>query len=107
LDKDLLLYLVVNGILIKNFAKKKATISRFQSYLDYVKFIGSESGYNVEIESLRIPSTRNIGIIGRNWNIDLNDEEDLKKIKNNQKNLLSASGFQSFVPKIRNHGSKH
>ncbi|MCJ1251501.1 tRNA(Ser) Um(44) 2'-O-methyltransferase [Trapelia coarctata] len=41
--------------------------SAYSSLCDWVAHLASEVGYVVEKEVLRIPSTRNVGIIGRAW----------------------------------------
>ncbi|MCJ1308745.1 tRNA(Ser) Um(44) 2'-O-methyltransferase [Agyrium rufum] len=41
--------------------------SAYSSLCDWVCHLCSSVGYNVEKEMLRIPSTRNVGIIGRTW----------------------------------------
>ena len=40
--------------------------SAYSSLCDWVSHLASEVGYEVEREMLRIPSTRNVGIVGRN-----------------------------------------
>ena len=44
--------------------------SAYSSLCDWVSHLSIEVGYVVEREMLRIPSTRNVGIIGRAWHPD-------------------------------------
>ncbi|MCJ1401781.1 tRNA(Ser) Um(44) 2'-O-methyltransferase [Xylographa trunciseda] len=41
--------------------------SAYSSLCDWISHLATEMGYVVEKEMLRIPSTRNVGIIGRAW----------------------------------------
>ena len=41
--------------------------SAYSSLCDWVCHLSTEAGYVVEREMLRIPSTRNVGIVGRTW----------------------------------------
>ncbi|KAI0118183.1 hypothetical protein GGR51DRAFT_498409 [Nemania sp. FL0031] len=45
---------------------KSKSSSAYSSLVEWVKEIAHDCGWNVETEMLRIPSTRNTGIIGRN-----------------------------------------
>ncbi|KAJ1654067.1 tRNA(Ser) Um(44) 2'-O-methyltransferase [Dispira simplex] len=45
-------------------------MTRFQTYVEYVKMVMQTCGYHVEEEHLRIPSTKNIALIGRRRTFD-------------------------------------
>ncbi|MCJ1479087.1 tRNA(Ser) Um(44) 2'-O-methyltransferase [Lambiella insularis] len=59
--------------------------SAYSSLCDWVSHLAAEVGYIPEREVLRIPSTRNVGIIGRAWTPDLGNEQNPKNtsVKNN------------------------
>jgi ATP-dependent RNA helicase DHX57 len=62
----------------------------------------------VASEHLRIPSTRNIAILGRYENVPTDPEEVQKwkeEIEENQKKLLEAASYQKFEPKVRKSSS--
>jgi hypothetical protein len=90
----------------KRFTQKKKNMSRYQCYLEYVKMIGEVSGFKVEVEHLRIPSTRNVAHIGRTRTIDPKNPEEVARIAQQQLELLQKSGFVHFVPRFRDQ-SKH
>lgn len=52
----------LNGEKLKTVDSK---LSRYQGYLHYLATIMKVCGYRAEIETLRIPSTKNIALIGR------------------------------------------
>jgi len=85
----------------KKFSKKLEGLSRFMSYVQYIESIGTKSGFSVETEHLRIPSTRNIAQIGRYRNFDINDDNAYQKIQKQQEKLLKDAKFDKFVPKFR------
>ncbi|KAG1075991.1 hypothetical protein G6F42_025560 [Rhizopus arrhizus] len=41
------------------------TVGKYRAYTDYIKDIAVKAGFQVEEDYLRIPSTKNIAIIGR------------------------------------------
>ena len=53
----------LKGLSVRARAKQP---SAYSSLCDWVSHLASEIGYEVEREMLRIPSTRNVGIVGRN-----------------------------------------
>jgi len=89
----------VSGILTKNFQKKSSGLSRFFTYINYIQEIGTKSGFQVQTEHLRIPSTRNIAQIGQYGDFCPKDEHEQVMIQ--QQKLLKAAGFMEFVPKFR------
>jgi len=86
----------------KKFTRRGNNLSRFLTYIEYIKKIGIDCGYNVEVDSLRIPSTRNVALIAKTWNINIEEE----RIKNNIETLLNDSQYRKFVPKFRTHKDK-
>ncbi|KAK6192480.1 hypothetical protein SNE40_003938 [Patella caerulea] len=48
--------------------------SQYQTYLQFVKKVGGACGFNVEEDTLRIPSTKRVCFIGRTRNYDITDE---------------------------------
>ncbi|KAI9246144.1 hypothetical protein EDC94DRAFT_627560 [Helicostylum pulchrum] len=66
------------------------TLGKYRAYTNYIKEIASNVGYHCEEDYLRIPSTKNIAIIGR------------LKQANNPNNKLNRSiqvASQSFIPR--------
>lgn len=89
------------------FTVRTKALSRYEGYLEYVKLLTAQSGYKVEVEHLRIPSTRNISIVGRTRTIDPTNSEDLQKIKEQQEACLVKARFKQFAPRAappKNHG---
>lgn len=89
------------------FTVRTKALSRYEGYLEYVKKLTAESGYKVEVEHLRIPSTRNISIVGRTRTIDPTNSEDVQKIKEQQEACLVKARFKQFAPRAappKNHG---
>eukprot|EP01119_Soliformovum_irregulare_P004420 TRINITY_DN15413_c0_g1_i1.p1 TRINITY_DN15413_c0_g1~~TRINITY_DN15413_c0_g1_i1.p1 ORF type:complete len:498 (-),score=132.46 TRINITY_DN15413_c0_g1_i1:3-1418(-) len=67
---------------------------RYDVYLEYIQHIGATCGYQVEIECLRIPSTKNYAHIGRTRTKDR--DASLMDIKA----MLEKAGYQgTFVPR--------
>ncbi|CEP13505.1 hypothetical protein [Parasitella parasitica] len=67
-----------------------ATLGKYRAYTDYIKDIASKAGFHVEQDYLRIPSTKNIAIIGRTRERDQNDNELAESV---------ARASQAFVPR--------
>lgn len=38
---------------------------KYRAYVDYIRDLASRCGFKVEEESLRIPSTKNVAVVGR------------------------------------------
>jgi len=81
------------------FSSRTKTLSRYELYLEYIKQLTLESGYKVEVEHLRIPSTRNIAIIGRTRTIDPANPEELEKIRHQQAECLIKAKYTKFAPR--------
>jgi hypothetical protein len=43
---------------------------KYREYTDYVKQIAIKAGYNIDEDHLRIPSTRNIAVVGQSRNLE-------------------------------------
>ncbi|MCJ1394455.1 tRNA(Ser) Um(44) 2'-O-methyltransferase [Xylographa bjoerkii] len=67
--------------------------SAYSSLCDWVSHLSTEVGYVVEREMLRIPSTRNMGIIGRSWLPDRLGPEDSSpmSVESNTKASLDST----------------
>jgi tRNASer (uridine44-2'-O)-methyltransferase len=89
----------------RRFTIKRKNLSRYLTYLEYVKEITAACGYKVEVEPMRIPSTRNVSIVGRTRTIDVNNPDDLETIRKNQEELLKKQRFTSFQPRARDQKS--
>ena len=81
------------------FSSRTKALSRYEMYLEYIKQLTVESGYKVEVEHLRIPSTRNISIIGRTRTIDPANPEDLERIRRQQAECLLKAKYTKFAPR--------
>ena len=61
----------LRGLSAKSRSKQP---SAYSSLCDWVAHLSAKVGYEVEREVLRLPSTRNVGIIGREWRSDFHCE---------------------------------
>jgi len=77
-------------------------IGRYHSYLKYVSTIGTQCGFKVEEEVLRIPSTKNISHIGRHRTYDVRDPVALETIEKQRQALLAGYTGQ-FKPRVSDH----
>ncbi|ORX96128.1 DUF1613-domain-containing protein [Basidiobolus meristosporus CBS 931.73] len=82
----------------KKFVKKVESQGRFQCYLEYLKGLVEACGYQVEVEHLRIPSTKNVAIIGRSRIFAASDQASNEKTLEMIRQLVSSS--EDFVPRI-------
>ncbi|RKP38852.1 hypothetical protein BJ085DRAFT_17949 [Dimargaris cristalligena] len=48
----------------RKFTRTRPGQTRFQTYVDYVKDIMTQCGYEISTENLRIPSTKDIALVG-------------------------------------------
>jgi 2-polyprenyl-3-methyl-5-hydroxy-6-metoxy-1,4-benzoquinol methylase len=75
---------------------------RYHCYLDRVRKLMTDCGYVVEEERLRIPSTKNIALVGRKRTFREDDEEEYNRIKKRIKAYIDeveASGeFKLRIP---------
>lgn len=81
------------------FAMRVRGLSRYESYLEWVRELTAESGYKVETEHLRIPSTRNISIVGRTRTIDPTNPADLQRVIDQQAACLAKANYKQFAPR--------
>jgi len=79
----------------RKFSQSDQRIGKYRTYLNYIKQIINICGYEPEEETLRIPSTKNISLIGRRRNFDINNETEISKITQQRENLLSS--FTQFI----------
>jgi len=73
-------------------------LGRYNNYLLYLKDIIRQCGYEVEIEYLRIPSTKNIALVGRNRTFSRADQVTADRIRNQVHKLISTVHFIARVP---------
>jgi hypothetical protein len=81
------------------FCGRTKHLSRYEAYLEYVKHLTQQSGYKVDVEHLRIPSTRNIAIVGQKRTIDPSKPEDLAMIEKQQAECLQKAKYSKFAPR--------
>ena len=91
----------IGGGFLKSGKKNGVTtqgegIGRYGMYCEWIGEIAREMGWRVEREMLRIPSTRNVGIVGRYIDKDIGDtkEKALQLIH-------SMGGYDGFVERAR------
>ena len=72
--------------------------SAYSSLCDWVSHLATEVGYVVEREMLRIPSTRNVGIVGRAWLPDSPGPADSSSTSINSHTNASRSSTESGLP---------
>jgi tRNASer (uridine44-2'-O)-methyltransferase len=70
---------------------------RYGRYCDWVNEIAREMGWTIEREMLRIPSTRNVGIVGRKIEGECSKDTALEVIRK----LGGTNGFSGFVERAR------
>jgi len=71
------------------FCKQDNGSSQYHTYLEYVKEIGEICGFDVEVDTLRIPSTKKICHIGRSRTMHESNYHEIDKTLNS---LLFRSG---------------
>ena len=65
---------VETGDLKEMAGQRKKQPSAYSSLCDWVGNLAATVGYQVEKEMLRLPSTRNVGLVGRTWQESFEDE---------------------------------
>ncbi|KAF2499692.1 DUF1613-domain-containing protein [Lophium mytilinum] len=65
---------------VPKLAKGAKPPSAYAALCTWVEKLTGESGYEVEKEMLRIPSTRNAAILGRNWGSQKDQEDMIRSI---------------------------
>lgn len=87
----------------RRFTGRTPKMSRYNFYLEFIKTITSKMGYLPEVEHLRIPSTRNIAIVGRKRTVDpITNSSQLEEARSE---LLKNSSFTCFEPRFRSQAS--
>ncbi|KAJ1920491.1 tRNA(Ser) Um(44) 2'-O-methyltransferase [Tieghemiomyces parasiticus] len=71
-------------------------VTRFQAYVEYIKEIMAVCGFEVEHETLRIPSTKDIALVGRRRTFARDDHEAEQKVLQAIDQLVKDAG--RFVP---------
>lgn len=82
------------------FTNRTKALSRYEYYLEYIKTLTAHSGYKVDVEHLRIPSTRNIAIIGQTRTIDPTNPEEVQRIQQQQDECLKRAKYSKFSPRV-------
>ncbi|KAJ1922096.1 tRNA(Ser) Um(44) 2'-O-methyltransferase [Tieghemiomyces parasiticus] len=72
-------------------------VTRFQAYVEYIKEIMAVCGFEVEHETLRIPSTKDIALVGRRRTFARDDHEAQQKVLQAIDQLVKDAG--RFVPR--------
>jgi tRNASer (uridine44-2'-O)-methyltransferase len=72
-------------------------IGKYGMYCEWICKISREMGWAVETEMLRIPSTRNVGIVGRHINCQGSKEMALEVIKK----IGGQNGYEGFVERAK------
>ena len=70
--------------------------SRYGDYLNYVESVGRTCGFQVEVDRLRIPSTRRICLIGK---CGVRSAQQWETVRQSAGQLLIASQATSFKPR--------
>ncbi|MCL4120133.1 UNVERIFIED_CONTAM: hypothetical protein GTU68_005968 [Idotea baltica] len=60
------------------FQRKKGGVSQYAEYLDYIEHIGTECGFDMWKDRLRIPSTKRICFVGQNRTYDSNEWNNIR-----------------------------
>jgi len=88
----------ISGGLLKNGkGKDGAGQGRYGIYCNWICEIARQMGWTVEKEMLRIPSTRNVGIVGRQINSQGDKEKALEVIQE----IGGRNGYEGFVERAR------
>ncbi|KAF9983626.1 tRNA methyltransferase 44 [Mortierella antarctica] len=81
---------------------KGAPEGKYKAYQDYICNIINTCGYDLEVEILRIPSTKNVALVGRSLKKrkreDVDEEDPERSRKQTVDELVLRSGL--FVPRI-------
>jgi len=80
---------------VGKFNKKYGKMSRYETYISFLKDIGNQCGFQIQIETLKIPSTKNHALIARKRFFSEEDTVSQKKVQENIQHLLK--GFSSFI----------
>ncbi|KAI9893334.1 MAG: tRNA(Ser) Um(44) 2'-O-methyltransferase [Vezdaea aestivalis] len=83
--------------------------SAYASLCDYTQSLGEELGFRMEREMLRIPSTRNVGLLNRDpyLNIGLDQQERTKQIKALIEREGGGVGFIQRCSALRDKSRNH
>ena len=66
----------------RKYQRKSASRSQYTDYMFYIKRVSEECGFKIEVDKLRIPSTKRTCFIGskRTYSKETNREEEIKRI---------------------------
>ncbi|XP_062505089.1 probable tRNA (uracil-O(2)-)-methyltransferase [Corticium candelabrum] len=65
----------------QKFSRQSADVPQYQCYLEFVEMVGQRCGFNVQHDRLRIPSTKNICLIGQSRTYPVEREEEVEKAR--------------------------
>ncbi|KAJ1674915.1 tRNA(Ser) Um(44) 2'-O-methyltransferase [Spiromyces aspiralis] len=74
--------------------------SKYMLYTNYIKCLSEECGYNPEREFLRIPSPKNVAVVGRSTTFDQVAEKDRTRAALYHVEQICADASRSFAPRI-------
>ena len=103
----------------RKYQRDSASRSQYSDYMLYVQKIGEKCGFKIEVDKLRIPSTKRTCFIGidRTYSEDNNREEEIRRVieerslnqatdslKSHEKNNQWSSDFKprKSIEKVRN-----
>ena len=76
---------------------KSLGYGKYGTYCNWICEISTQMGWTVEIEMLRIPSTRNVGIVGRHFACQIGAEQALAVVKK----VGGPNGFDGFIERAK------
>ncbi|KAF9274364.1 tRNA methyltransferase 44 [Mortierella alpina] len=81
---------------------KGAPEGKYKAYQDYICSVIDTCGYDLEVEILRIPSTKNVALVGRSQKKRKREGVDEEEAERSRKQLVDELVLQSgfFVPRI-------
>ena len=88
---------VSSGLLKKGNGEDAVGQGRYGMYCNWICEIARQMGWAVEKEMLRIPSTRNVGIVGR----QINSQPDKEKVLEVIREMGGKNGYEGFVARAR------
>lgn len=93
----------------KRYQRKNSAVSSYNDYIEYVRKLSTELGFDVKVDRLRIPSTKRICLVGdqRTYSVDSYGDILKERIEPIFHKYSSASEKDNFIPresveKVRN-----
>ncbi len=91
----------------KKFDKKANKKSRYDTYVDYLLTIFRLGGFVTHKDKLRIPSTKNICLIGIKRSTCLQDLQDLEKMTSVESEMFQVRNVDKFLSKSMRNCTKN